>query len=397
MKILYVHGNYVTREIAEAMYRIGHDVEIYPKPEDSAVLKDEIVEEVADYVREKQITHIVSVHLIYNLAMAAYKTGIKYLVIVWDAPYYKLYSPFGRMDNCYFSVFDKVDYQRFVRDGIPHVYYQPLAIDRRSAQRSSVRKRNFLHDISFIGSLYDENFYDEYVRTMPEIFREFFDSIFEEAAFRWDGIDRICGKTGREVLEYLKTKCPGFELYNVWDVEDIKYFEAYYLARKLANIERISILNLLAQEYEVALYTTSQKDIRKLSGIQVYPSVHAREEAPAIFNSSRINLNITLHSIEGGTPQRVLDIMEAGGFVLSTYCPETTELFEEDKEIVMFKSPEELIEKVGFYLSHEEERQRIAAAGHEKVLRCYTHDIKMKKFINWVEEGDEKRGDSESA
>ena len=289
------------------------------------------------------------------------------------------------MENCYFSVFDKTDYQRFIRDGIPHVVYQPLAVDREEIVKWNIRKNEYLHDICFVGNLYEESLYDDYVQTLPEILRKYFDSIFAEAAFRWDGINRIYGKTGKEVLEYMKTACPGFCLINPWDIDDVQYFEAFYLSRKLANIERISILNLLAQKYEVALYTGSKKDTQKLQNVQVYPFADSRTMAPRIFNSSKINLNITLHSIENGTTQRVLEVMEAGGFVLSTYRPETAELFEEDKEIVMFRSPEELVEKIEYYLEHDEERQRIAAAGHEKVLRCYTYDIKMKAFLEWAD------------
>lgn len=385
MKILYVHGNSVIRAIAAAMDRAGYEVEIYPKKESGVFLQDEIVEEISDYISKRGITHVVSLHFIDNLAMAAYRTETKYLSIVWDAPYYKVHSPLGRMSHCFFSVFDKVDYQRFILDEISHVFYQPLAIDREEAVKWNVKTNNYLHDICFVGNLYEESLYDDYVQSIPEILREYFDSIFAEAAFQWDGVNRLCGKTDKEVLKYMKTACPGFCLINPWEIEDTQYFEAYYLARKLANIERISILNLLAQEYEVALYTGSKKDTQKLQNVQVYPAVDACTKAPAIFNSSKINLNITLHSIENGTAQRVLDIMEAGGFVLSTYCPETAELFEEDKEIVLFKTPEELIEKIEYYLEHDLERQRIAAAGHEKVLKCYTYDIKMKELLKWME------------
>ena len=92
-----------------------------------------------------------------------------------------------------------------------------------------------------------------------------------------------------------------------------------------------------------------------------------------------------MRGIEGGTPQRIMDIMGAGGFVLTSYSPETAELFEEDKEIVMFKTPEELLEKVDFYLEHEDERELIAQAGHDKVMKSYTYQQKMEKLLEWVE------------
>lgn len=79
-----------------------------------------------------------------------------------------------------------------------------------------------------------------------------------------------------------------------------------------------------------------------------------------------------------------MDIMAAGGFVLTSYCAETAELFEEDREIVMFRNPEELMEKVDYYLTHDRERRQIAEAGQKKVMRCYTYEKKMRELLDWM-------------
>ena len=60
------------------------------------------------------------------------------------------------------------------------------------------------------------------------------------------------------------------------------------------------------------------------------------------------------------------------------------ELFEEDREIVMFRSPEELLEKVDYYLAHDRERRQIAEAGLKKVMRCYTYEKKMRELLDWM-------------
>lgn len=73
---------------------------------------------------------------------------------------------------------------------------------------------------------------------------------------------------------------------------------------------------------------------------------------------------------------------------MTNYCWETAELFEEDKEVVMFKTPEELMEKTAYYLNHDAERERIARAGYKKVINCYTYDRKLKELMDWVR-GDE--------
>lgn len=390
MKILYVFGMAKTKDIPVTLRKLGYEVEEYPQIQDNSILDDDEVNEIAAYVKTHQITHLMSIHLIYNLALAAYKADIKYVSVIWDAPYIKIYTPFGRLSNCWFSVFDRLDGERFRNAGIPHVLYQPLAVNREAVIKWSENaqkklKGNYINDICFVGSLYENNLFDERVRNIPASIQSYFMSIFEETAFHWDGVNRIYGKTSKEILEYMKLVSPDFYIDNRLDIEDVQLFERMYLVRKIANIERIAILNTLSEEYHVVLHTGSKVDQDKLGNVEVRLPVLPGEASSIVYAGSKINLNISLKGIEGGTPQRIIDIMGAGGFVLTNYCAETAELFEEDREIVMFKTPEELFDKAGYYLKHDKEREQIAKAGHDKVLKCYTYEKKLKRLLDWVE------------
>ena len=388
MKILYVYGMEQTKDIIYNLHKLGYDAEEYPRKQEPSMLDDEEMEKLTAYVKKHRITHLMSIHLIYNLAYVAYRTGTKYVSIIWDAPYIKLYTPFGRMDNCYFSVFDKLDYERFQKAEIPHVLYQPLAVNQDNIRRWNLKEKlkgKYRDDISFVGSLYDSNSYDRELSGMPQYLQNYFISIFEEAAFHWDGINRVYGKTDGVILEHIRKVIPGFDLDNKYDIDDIKFFEILYLIRKIANIERTCVLNTLGEAFPVTLYTNAGTDTAMLPSVKVMPPVQPGLSLLTVYACSRINLNISLKGIEGGTPQRVMDIIAAGGFILTNYCAETAELFEEDKEIVMFRSPEELMEKADYYLSHDEEREKIVRAGYEKVLNCYTYEKKLKRLMEWVE------------
>ena len=118
--------------------------------------------------------------------------------------------------------------------------------------------------------------------------------------------------------------------------------------------------------------------------MRILPPVDYGEAMSLVFAGSKINLNISLKGIEGGTPKRVIDICGAGGFALSSYCEETAELLEEDKEIVMFRSPEELVEKADFYLRNDQAREKIAMAGQKKVLQNYTYERQLKELMDWI-------------
>lgn len=391
IRILYVHTTSVISDLTDALKNLGYEVEVYSDIMKEPFPDNAVIDKLTEYIETHSITHIMSIDLQDNLALAAQKAGIKYVSVVWDAPYFSLYSPYGRMECCYFSVFDRKDYARCKERKTPHIIYQPLSVERdfmtamHANMDSGSGNPQYQHDICFIGGLYDNNFYDEFMINAPSVLQDYFISIFEEAAFKWDGIDRIYGKTSPEILEYMRKAVPGFQFVNFFEVEDTEIFEGAYLIRKIANIERIGILNLLAESYRVTFYTNSKTAKDVLSGVEICPPINPTKEAFEVFYRSKINLNIALKGIERGTPLRVINICAAGGFALTNYCPETAELFEEDKELVMFKSPEELIEKADYYLTHEAEREAIARAGYEKVLRCYTSEEKCKKLMEWVE------------
>ena len=389
MKILYVYGLSTEKNIVQTLRKLQCDVMEYPEVQDTSNMDEEKINALVAYVKEHVITHLMSIHLIYNVAVAAYWAGIKYISVIWDAPYLKAYTVMGTLDNIWYSAFDKLDAERMRQGGCPHVMYQPLSVNRENIlawKKRFLAKRRYIHDISLIANLYEDNAYDRCLDLLPENMQAYFRSIFEEAAFKWDGVNRVYGKTGQEILEYMKLVSPTLKINNPYNVEDVRYFEAMYLIRKLANIERVCVLNLLAEDHDVYLYTYSEVDETLMPKVHRRPPVQVGEATSFIYAGTKINLNIALKGIEGGTTQRIMDIMGAGGFVLTNYCEETAELFEEDKEIVMFRTPEELIQKVDYYLEHEEEREQIARAGHEKAMNDYTYEKKIKRLLDWVTE-----------
>ena len=73
--------------------------------------------------------------------------------------------------------------------------------------------------------------------------------------------------------------------------------------------------------------------------------------------------------------------MSCQGFVLTNYQEDLENEFQEGKEIVMYRSLEDLIEKTRYYLEHEDERLAIAKAGYEKVMRDYNFAVKLSEIF----------------
>lgn len=102
-------------------------------------------------------------------------------------------------------------------------------------------------------------------------------------------------------------------------------------------------------------------------------------EMVKMFSRSRISLGFssvgdTAFSTAAIRQVRLRDFEApmAGAFYMLEYLAEIEEFFKPGKEIVCFESPDELVEKARYYLHHEEEREAIRRAGHERALRDHT-------------------------
>jgi spore maturation protein CgeB len=69
-----------------------------------------------------------------------------------------------------------------------------------------------------------------------------------------------------------------------------------------------------------------------------------------------------------GHSMRSFEVPACGGFMLAERTEEHLELFEEDKEAAYFDCPEELVDKVRYYSTHDSERGRIAGAAHKRAI-----------------------------
>jgi spore maturation protein CgeB len=151
------------------------------------------------------------------------------------------------------------------------------------------------------------------------------------------------------------------------------------IARKVTVEERKTMIQKMADNFDFKLYSVSST--RKYPQVKNMGPVDFRKTAPLIFNQSKVNLYVTPRAITTGIPLRVLEIISCQGFVLTNYQEDLAAEFVEGKEIVMYHSLEDLIEKTKYYLEHEDERRAIIRAGYEKVMREYNFGIKLSEIF----------------
>jgi len=65
---------------------------------------------------------------------------------------------------------------------------------------------------------------------------------------------------------------------------------------------------------------------------------------------------------------------------------ESVRYFKEDEEAAFFETPDELVDRVKYYLSHPERRAEVAANGRERCVKSgYSTDDRMKHVVQWFD------------
>ena len=104
-------------------------------------------------------------------------------------------------------------------------------------------------------------------------------------------------------------------------------------------------------------------------------------ETAGVYSSSAININLFHLQCERSLILRVYDVMACGGFLLSEYTPAFEGVFRIGEDLDVFRTPQELKEKVQFYLAHPERRRGIARCGQRAVLRGHTHAHRLRRIV----------------
>jgi len=81
---------------------------------------------------------------------------------------------------------------------------------------------------------------------------------------------------------------------------------------------------------------------------------------------------------------RNFEIPGTGGFLLTGNAEQLEEYYASGKEIEVFRDLDELVDKARFYLTHEEERERIRRAGYERTLREHTYEHRINEILRIV-------------
>lgn len=398
MKILYINITtfFANRDMLEALdecvFDDGSKPEVIRYPyeyEESRVRNDPVFEqEFIAALKEHSPDFVFSFNFLPVVSKVCNQAGVIYVSWIYDNPEIFLYS-YQVINKCNIVLmFDSKQYEIFKSGRIDTVEYMPLAASVRRLDRlvpDDDQKKKFGTDISFVGSLYTERI-PYYERMLPKL-RPYTVGYLEaliRAQLQIYGCNFIEECLTPDIVDDIRKAT---NIYPYPDsAETPEYLYANYIINRQATIiERKEILTLIGSRHPLRLYTYTQNSAFEPAGVQNMGPADYFEEMPYIFKLSRINLNITLRSIQHAIPLRAYDILGAGGFLLSNYQVDLCRHFIPGEEFVYFEDRDDLLSKIDYYLSHEDERAAIAQNAHDKIALEHTFDVRLKQIFELVE------------
>lgn len=386
MNILFCHhGSICEPGIIRAMENMGHKLMIFKEDVGNPETNETYMNSVSEQLKKAEYDMVFSVNFIPIISRVCEKYQMPYFCWIVDSPVIQLYSD-TLLNQCnYVFIFDYTLYAEFVNRNPEHIFYLPLGCDLELYEQISVSEeehRQFDSDVSFVGSLYSEKcMYNGIKDRLPEYLQGYFDGILnaQRTIYGYNFLREILSDDVVKVLE----QCISINQGIGYEMDTRTLIGNLVLNPKCTEMERIHLLNAIAEQFSVTLYTNS--DTSKLPKVNCKGVVSSLDGMPKVFKCSKINLNLTAKGIQSGASLRIYDVLGCGGFLLSNYQAELPEQFEVGKEIVLFESEKDLLEKIAYYLEHDEERKWIAQNGYEKVKKQYTYQKRLEEmFLHYI-------------
>jgi spore maturation protein CgeB len=101
-----------------------------------------------------------------------------------------------------------------------------------------------------------------------------------------------------------------------------------------------------------------------------------------ILARSKITINVHAEVASGlAGNMRMFEATGMGALLITEDAPNIRELYEPGTEVITYKSTENLVELINYYLSHPQERESIAQAGQARTLKDHSTVQRSKELI----------------
>lgn len=110
------------------------------------------------------------------------------------------------------------------------------------------------------------------------------------------------------------------------------------------------------------------------------------EDMARAYSAARTVFN---RSLANDVNMRVFEALACGSLLVTNDLADNgqEELFRDGAHLATYRDPDELLDKVAFYLAREPARERVAAAGREEALAKHTYARRMERLLRAAEAG----------
>ncbi|MDD6810723.1 MAG: DUF3880 domain-containing protein [Lachnospiraceae bacterium] len=352
---------------------------------DKHVTPSQCASKVMEWIMGHQLAFVFSINFFPAISYTCNRFHVPYVCWSVDSPVAELFSNALKNEWNRIFLFDHAQYEFFHPYNPEHIYYLPLATNVKRWEKVilDMTEEDFYKygsDVSFVGSLYTEKCrYDRIASSLSEYTQGYVNGLIQ-AQMKVNGYNFIYDTLPERVIEEIVSADPNFYKWEDVFLDTDRYLAAHqYIGMKLAAVERQELLGALSEHFQVALYTHS--DTRALPKVYAMGGASTLTEMPKVFHASKINLNITMRPIETGLSLRIWDVLGCGGFLLTNYQAEIPEYFEIGKDLEVYESKQDLINKVDYYLNHDDKRMEIALNGYEKTAAYHTYEMRLAQMI----------------
>ncbi len=105
-----------------------------------------------------------------------------------------------------------------------------------------------------------------------------------------------------------------------------------------------------------------------------------------VLRQSKIALNRHIDVAENfANNMRLYEATGVGTMLLTDAGSNLAELFDPGREVETYADEDELVDKIEYYLAHDDERRVVARAGQERTLREHTYRDRMRELVTLLE------------
>lgn len=388
MKLLvYKWTAFTLEDVCKALEEEGIDFKTISIPYNPRILEEQCAfKETLERILEKEpCDAFFSINFFDCIAEVCHEKDIMYIAWTYDSP-----ALGGKVRNFYYPtnrifLFDSAEVAKHKKNGISNVYHLDLAVDVRKYNQfkiSPMEQLKYGSEISFVGQLY-ENLMQEVLGCLTPYTAAYLSALVD-IQMRNYNVNLIEPLVNKRLIEFMDTPelrekmRPFMEERGVRNGEIWKEPLVDMLMMRVTNRERILLLALLSKFHQVKLFSGDRHQV--LENVIFGGVVDYHNTMPKVFKSSKVNLNITKRSIEKGIPLRCLDIMGCRSFLMSNYQEDFLGEMEDGKDMVMYYSIEDALEKADFYLKNSKAREEIANRGYKKVKDCFNYHRQLGKI-----------------